>query len=255
MTYGLWLSTSGLQVNEYRQALSANNIANSQTTGFKHDLSVVHERAMESAQRPGSMRFRHGVLDNMTGGPWVRPTITSFRQGDLQRTDQPLDLALFGKGFFTVKDGDEVRYTRDGRLAVNPDGELVTVAGGGRFRVLDDAGQPIAVDPESTGSLSVTRSGAVEQGGRQIAKLGLTEFDDPSLLTKIGENVYRNHGATSRPATSEVRPGHVEQSTADPIDGLSDMVTISRAYEMNANLITLQDQTIGQAISRLGRIG
>ncbi len=254
MTYGLWLSTAGMQVNEYRQALSSNNLANAQTTGFKHDLSVVHERVMESNSSPGGRRFRDRTLDNMTGGPWVRPTIQTFQQGDLDRTERPLDLALYGKGFFTLKDGDELRYTRDGRFDINPNGDLVAVSGGSRFRVIDDGGEAIKIDPRN-GAITVTQIGEIIQNDQAIARLGVAEFDDPNMLVKLGENVYKNHGSKPKKSASEIRAGHVEMSTANPINGLSDMIMISRAYEMNARLITLQDQTIGQAVSRLGRVG
>ncbi len=255
MTYGLWLSAGGLQTNEYRQTVLANNLANANTTGFKHDLAVIHERRMESATAPGGGRFRHPVMEGLTGGAWVRPTIHTFEQGSFERTGSPLDLALEGDGFLTVTDGKEVRYTRDGRLSLNGEGELVMVAGAGRWRVADEAGRPILVDPYSGGQIAIANDGTVRQGEDVVSRLGLRSFDDRTELTKEGANLYRHHGATFKTSTARVRSGFLERSTFDPIQGLASMIEVSRAYQMNANLLSLQDQTIGMAVTTVGRIG
>ncbi len=255
MTYGLWLSTAGLQVNEYRQDVMANNLANADTTGFKHDLAVIHERMVESRSGAGNRAFAHPLLDRLTGGVWVKPTVYTFEQGALESTDRPLDVAIYGEGFFTVRDGDQTRFTRDGRFTLNRDGELVMVAGRGRFRVLSDVGEPILLDTGHPGGITISSDGTIGQGAGQIAKLGVVDFADRSQLSKAGENVYRNHGAPGTPSSSEVRSGYLERSTADPIRGLAAMIEVSRAYQLNANLISLQDQTIGQAVGRVGRIG
>ena len=148
MTYGLWLSAGGLQVNQYRQEIVTNNLANVETVGFKRDLAVIHERLVESQRSPDGPRYTHGLLDALSGGNWVRPTYTSFEQGDLVRTGGDLDAAINGDGFFTVREGNNLRYTRDGRFTLNRAGELVMVAGEGRVKVVDQSGRPIALDPD-----------------------------------------------------------------------------------------------------------
>lgn len=255
MTYGLWLSTAGLQVNEYRQSIQANNLANANTTGFKHDLAVIHERRTESRTGADNRRFAHPMLDNLTGGAWARPTIHTFQRGDFERTGNPLDLAIEGDGFLSVSDGKEARYTRDGGLTINQDGELMLVAGQGRWHVLDDAGSPIAIDPSGDGKIEVSTDGIIRQGGKTIARLGVAEFADTSMLTKVGANLYRNHGQAPTASNSRIRSGFLELSTVDPINGLAGMIEVSRAYQINANLISLQDQTIGLAVTTVGRIG
>ena len=255
MTYGVWLSTAGLQTNEYKQAVFANNLANTGTVGFKHDLAVVHERAMESASS-GNARYGHAVLDGLTGGAWVRPTIHTFEQGVLEQTKNPLDVAIQGDGFFAVREGKETRYTRDGRFTMGANGELVMAAGGGRRRVLDVEQQPIVLDPAGGEAVDVGFDGTVRQGGQVVGEIGIFEFAERGQLSKLGGSLYRNDGAGPIAAVgSEVRGGFVEQSTANPIEGLAAMIEASRAYEMNANMITMQDETIGQAISRVGRLG
>ncbi len=255
MTYGLWLSTAGLQANDYRQAIMANNLANANTVGFKHDLAVIQERPPESSAEAGNRRFTHPILNDLTGGLWVRPTVPTFAQGDLDKTGGPLDVAVDGDGFFTVRDGDKDRFTRDGRMTLNSDGELVMTSAGGRVRILDEGGGGIQLDLNLPGVVSISSDGAVLQGTEVVGRIGLTDFDDRTQLSKIGENLYRNHGSAEIPATGRFRSGHVERSTSDPVRGMASMIDVSRAYQLNANLISLQDQTIGQAVSRVGRIG
>ena len=255
MTYGLWLSAAGLQVNDYRQSVLANNLANVDTVGFKHDLVVIRERLVESRARAANGRFAHPILNDLTGGAWVRPTITTHEQGDLDRTDAPLDLAIQGEGYFAVSNGSETRYTRDGRLTLNAAGELVLSAAQGRWHVLDTSGQPIRLEVESASEINISGDGTVRQRGGEIGRIGLVEFADRSSLSKIGRNLYQNHGGPPSPSDSQIKSGFVERSTADPIRGLTQMIEASRAYQINANLISLQDQTIGQAVGRVGRIG
>ena len=255
MSYGLWLSAAGMQVNAHRQSVMANNLANTDTVGFKHDLAVFQERRVESQSGGDSGRYAHSILDNLTGGIFVQPTVHTFEQGELQGTGNPLDIAIDGKGFLTVDDGGQTRYTRDGRLTLNREGELVMVAGGGTQRLLDRNGAPIRLDPRFSGETVITVTGSILQGGDEVAVIGLVAFDDMTQLPKIGRNLYQNHGAKTTPSTSRLVSKYVERSTSDPMKGLAAMIEVSRAYELNANFISLQDHTIGQAVSTVGRIG
>ncbi|MFQ5495907.1 MAG: flagellar hook-basal body complex protein, partial [Phycisphaerae bacterium] len=142
-SYGLWLSAAGMKVNDHRQSVLANNMANANTTGFKRDLVSIMQRQVESqvARRGGP--FAHPMLDRLGGGLNVRKTRLDFSQGSIEQTGKPLDVAIKDEGFFVVSDGNDTRYTRDGQFAINTEGELVMSAGEGRWRVLDDNGRPI----------------------------------------------------------------------------------------------------------------
>ena len=160
MIYGLYLSAGGLQSSEYRQNVVANNIANAGTTGFKQQLAVLSERRVE-ADEDGPTSARHKLLDDLTGGTFVRPTFTDFARGTLEISSNPLDLAIAGDGFFHVEAAGEDRYTRDGRLTIDEAGTLVTVSG---HKMLDGEGGPIVVDPLSAEPVSVSPDGVVLQG-------------------------------------------------------------------------------------------
>src|SRR3972149_5037155 len=99
-SYGLWLSAAGMKVNEHRQTLLANNMANAQTTGFKHDLAVVMQRQVESKEGASGLPFAQPVLDGLPGGVNVRPTHYSREDGPIEWTGKPLDVAIKGEGFF-----------------------------------------------------------------------------------------------------------------------------------------------------------
>src|SRR6185369_8802982 len=129
MVYGIYQSAAGLQINQHRQDVLANNLANIETVGFKPDLALARERMIASREGGNDPSLSNSTLNGMTGGTVAAPTFTSFIPGAVEPTGRPLDVALQGDGFFAVQDGDTKRYTRDGRFMFDADGRLVTVGG------------------------------------------------------------------------------------------------------------------------------
>ncbi|NLE61616.1 MAG: flagellar hook basal-body protein, partial [Planctomycetes bacterium] len=181
MVYGIYQSAAGMIVNQYRQAVLANNLANLDTVGFKHDLTIVRERQVETAEDGLSGRLSDRMLDRMTGGSLVAPTVTSFERGQIQVTGSQMDVAIDGNGFFAVNDGDKTRYTRDGRFSINANGLLVTA--GGR-PVLDEQGGTIAVPEEVRGRIVIDADGSVQSNGEVLGRIGLVDFQDRGRLCK-----------------------------------------------------------------------
>lgn len=251
MIYGLWLSAAGLQVNEHQQAVIANNLANLNTTGFKRDLAVFRDRLVESRSGLGGVRFRHPVLDGLSGGTFQNPTATDFSQASLEQGG-PLDVAMDGDGFFTVQVGKEARYTRDGRFTLNADGDLITVAGG--HPVLDTSGNPIHIGNENAGKISIDSEGRIKIGDREVGTLNVTDFADRSLLIKVGQNTFDGRYAKAVEAKGTVRQGFHESSGVEPTTELVRMIEASRCYELNASLISMQDGMMGRAINDVGRV-
>jgi len=243
-----------MRANEYRQNTVANNLANVDTTGFKHDILVFAQRPVQSRVSPGQMRLTEPVLDGMSGGITGGPTYHAFEQGSLDATGRDLDVAIDGDGFLPVLDGDQVRFTRDGRMTFNAAGELVLAAGEGRLRVLDEAGLPIRRH-EGGDKVMITEGGAVQQGPNVVlGHIGLTSFDDLNHLRKVGKNLFTADGATPIPAHGQFVPQTLEHSTFDPVQGLMSMIEVQRAYQLNATVLTLQDQATGQAVNLVGRV-
>lgn len=252
MVYGIYQSAAGMQVNLYRQAVLANNLANLDTVGFKRDLTIVRERRVESLENPAEAGRSDRVLDRMTGGSLVSPTFTSFEQGQIQATGGRLDAAIEGDGFFAVDDAGTTRYTRDGRFALNRDGLLVTVAGG--RPVLDDQGEPIVVPAQARGRVQIEGGGDVRSGEVSFGRIGTVSFDDRSGLRKVGANLFDAGHMEARPVAARLRTNAIEASTVDPTKAMVSMIEVTRAYELNANLVTLADATLGRAVNDIGRI-
>lgn len=250
--YGFWLSAAGMKVNEYRQAIHANNLASAQTSGFKRDLAVVAERRIESQSRTGGFGFAHPVLDGMTGGVDVQPTFQSFEQGSIEQTGRPLDVAVDGEGFFAVREGDATRYTRDGKFALNSRNELVLSAAGGRWKVLSDSENPIVIDPIG-GAIAVSRDGTLRQGQTVVDRIGLKTTDNLQGLRKVGENLFEAQDVEMRPIDGRFVAGALEKSNYDMMKGLTSMIEASRAYQLNATMIQLQDRVTGE-VTAIGRL-
>ncbi|HPD30060.1 MAG TPA: flagellar basal-body rod protein FlgF [Phycisphaerae bacterium] len=251
MVYGIYQSAAGMIVNQYRQAVLANNLANLDTVGFKHDLTIVRERKVETAEDALSGRLSDRILDRMTGGSLVAPTVTSFRQGEIQVTGRETDVAIEGNGFFAVSDGAKTRYTRDGRFSINNEGLLVTA--GGR-PVLDDRGKTISVPETARGRIRIGEDGTVRSGDEAFARIGLVDFADRSRLCKVGANMFEAVGTRAEAVSPRLRTNSLESSTVDPTKAMVAMIEVSRAYEINANLVSMADTTLSRAVNDIGRI-
>lgn len=249
MIYGLWLSAAGLQVNEHRQAVLANNLANVETTGFKQDLVVLRERATESKTWAGSMGLTHPVLDRLGGGTFVGPSYTDFSQGSISQSDNPLDVAIVGSGFFTIEAGGRRYYTRDGAFSLDSQGRLVTARG---ELVLDDQGQPINLP--NGAAARIDESGRVWADKAVVGRLGLVDFADPHRLVKVGQNRFDGRFAQPAAFGGQLRVGALENSTVGAIENLARFIEASRAYQLNAQMISLQDGMLGRAVNDIARL-
>ena len=252
-SYGLWLSAAGMKVHEHRQTLLANNMANADTTGFKQDLAVVRQRAVESASSADGMRFAHPVLDGLAGGVNVRPVFHDFTQGPIEHTGRHLDVAIEGDGFFAVTDGRQTRYTRNGSFTLNPSGELVLGSGGGRWRVLEADGGPVRIDP-AAGDVEVSSDGTIRQGPAVVGRLAIATHRDKQSLRKVGESLFEAPKGGMAPVEARVLAGALEGSNFNPMQGLAQMIETTRAYQLNATLLQLQDQATDRAVNTVGRL-
>jgi len=249
----MFLSTAGMKVSEHRQTLTANNIANASTTGFKHDLAVVRMRPVESREDAGGMRFGRPVLDEMAGGVEVMQPRFTTKQGHIDRTGRPLDFAIEGEGYFTVKNDDQTRYTRSGAFTMNANGNLVLATESGMWKVVDSSGAEVVLDPTGPAPI-VTNNGMIQQDGEEVARLSPVVNDDPTKLAKVGETLFELREGKMRPARGVVVANSLERSTFDPIAGIASMIEASRAYQLNATMIQIQDRLTGQAVSTVGRL-
>lgn len=255
MNYGLYISASGLSTQMARQDVLANNLANVNTTAFKPDAFAVRERAAVREEDGLPFLDSNTLLERLGGGVMPVPTRISFAQGSLQRTSNPLDVGIEGEGFLLVQSGEDdssVRLTRDGRLTINAQGELITVADG--YRVLNGDNAPIRVDP--TRPISIRASGAVIQNGSEVGQLALVAVSDPTMLRKAGAGLYAAQEGESLnllPATGRIMQEFVEESATDPIRTMTAVTSASRAVSSASNVIGYINEMMGRAVNTLGR--
>ncbi|TGY90015.1 flagellar basal-body rod protein FlgF [Marinicauda algicola] len=228
-----------------RQAMdiSANNIANTSTTGFKAEQVLLETDAATRARHsdgPGRLAF----VDEWGVG-------RDFSQGALQGTGRPLDLAIEGEGFFALETEAGERFTRDGRFTLSAEGEIVAADGA---RLLDEGGFPIRLAPEG-GEIEVRANGEVMQDGVPVARLALTRFEAPGQLSKTGDNRYSAPEDAARETVLDpvVRQGFIEASNVRPVMELTRMMEISRTYASVTRMINQTDELGRKALERLGR--
>ncbi len=252
MVYGLYLSADGLTTQQYRQSVIANNLANVNTAGFKPDRVAFAERLNESALR-GTAATRNPVLDGATGGLTGLPVYTDFSEGSIIPSGNPLDVAILKDGFLTIQTPEGTRYTRDGRLAMDPDGTLRHGASGGL--VVDPQGKPIVLNPNARGEVKIDERGRIRQDESVAGQLSLVDFEDRQQLLKTGENLFNGEGARRVKIEGSVQQKAYEASGIAPTRELVNMIAATRAYQANATLITMQDESLGRVVNDVGRIG
>lgn len=245
MIYGLYQSAAGMMVNEYRQNVLANNLANAETTGFKREIATFAERlrASQAGRRVGPT---NDLMEALSGGIWLARTDTDFSEGAFVNSDNPLDVALAGPGFLRVAADGHEYLTRDGRMVMDRDGWLVAAVDGGS--ILGHAGQPIRLNPRG-GEVSIDEDGRITQDGVRVGWLGLVDVRDYQALRKAGASRFAADEVELTPSPARVIPGFTEHSGVAPIKELTTMIEASRAYQFNAQMVTLQDQSAGRLIN------
>lgn len=230
----------------------ANNIANVNTAGYKADNTLFEQYLNTPAHEDnfvGSDRRVSFVQD--------RGTYRDFSQGAVDETKNPLDVAIDGAAFLTVQTPAGERYTRDGGLHINSQGQLVTVAGN---PVMGNAG-PIVFQPTDH-DINITPDGTVtvvEGNGRTDAQRGtlrLVNFTDAQKMLKEGFNLYTagDGGAPQADTKSTVRQGFIEKSNVNSVAEMSRMMEVSRAYTNTATLMQQQAELQKTAIQQLADV-
>jgi flagellar basal body rod protein FlgG len=252
MLYGLYLSATGVMTNSYRQDVIANNLANSETIGFKKDLAMFRQRPTAAEESPEKISWTNPLLQGIGGGTLAEPTVVDTSEGSLEKTDSPVDAAIDGSGFFTVSDNGKTRLTRNGQFIIN-NNQLQTV--NGNNAVLDASGNPIKMDGTLRDSTVIGQDGTITQAGKVVGKLAVVDTPDPALLKNEGGTLFsyaRPQELT--PSASIVRGQTIEDANVDPATELTQLMDAQRQLEANANMIHYQDSTLDKLINEVGKV-
>ncbi|MFM8623883.1 MAG: flagellar basal-body rod protein FlgG [Betaproteobacteria bacterium] len=250
MDASMWVAKTGLDAQQTRMNVISNNLANVNTTGYKRDRAVFEDMLYQNIKQAGSQTDANSQAPTgLMLGTGVRVVATEkiHAQGNMMTTQNPLDLAIAGGGFFQIAQADgTLAYTRDGGFKLSNTGQLVTSSGA----VL----QPAITVPQNASALSVGRDGTVSVeltgGGNQvIGQLQVARFINPSGLQSLGQNLMKETPASGAPqvlapgqgGAGAIIQGSLEASNVNVVEEMVNMIETQRAYEINSKAISAVD--------------
>ena len=229
------LAVFGLFRQERRHEIIANNLSNAQTAGFKKDVPVFHKVFSEAFSSYPLGEFETSV--------------TSFQQGELQATQNPLDLAIEGEGFFKVKTPQGIRYTRSGHFRLDREGILVQDSG---YPVLGRAGEINLRGKQ----FSVDKDGTVLVDGASRDKIALVTFADLKGLKKEGQSLFKLESEQEEKGVSQaqVHQGALELSNINIMEEMVRMIDALRSFEACHKIVQVQDEMDAKAVNDLAKV-
>lgn len=254
MNSALWIAKTGLDAQQTRLSVISNNLANANTTAYKRSRAVFEDLLYQNVRQVGSQSTENTKLPSgLMLGTGVRTVATekNHSQGNMIQTENNLDVAIQGRGYFQILQPDgSLAYTRDGSFQVNDVGELVTAGG---YQV-----QPAITIPNSAQSIAIGSDGVVSvtvQGSAaptQIGSIQLADFQNPTGLQPMGENLYNETAASGSPQNGtpglnglgSVVQGALESSNVNSVKEMVELIETQRAYEMNSKAISTADQML-----------
>jgi flagellar basal-body rod protein FlgG len=254
MDSALWAAKTGLDAQQTRMSVTANNLANVNTTGFKKGRAVFEDLLYQNVRQVGASTSQDTQAPtglSLGTGARVVATEKSYAQGSLNTTENALDLAITGRGFFQVQLPDgTLGYTRDGDFQLSATGELVTANG---YSL-----QPAITIPDGAQSISIGADGIVsvqlpgQAAATQVGSVQLVDFINPAGLQPRGENLLVESAASGAPQTGTpgvnglgaIQQGALESSNVNIVEELVNMIETQRAYEINSKAISTTDQML-----------
>lgn len=249
MDPALRTAATGMQAQQTRTDVIANNLANVNTTGFKRSRAHFEDLLYQTIQGPATLGSRDTEqLPAIQVGLGTR--LTSVQridsQGSLEQTSRPLDLAIEGEGYFEVQlPNGNMAYTRDGSLQISDQGVLVTNQG---YSI-----QPPIKVPKNATSVTISESGVVTangvsggtNGSQELGRIELARFANASGLESMGQNLFSETTASGQPirgmptedGNGRIAQGYLESSNVEIVTEMVDMITAQRAYEINSKAV------------------
>jgi flagellar basal-body rod protein FlgF len=256
MSGSIYMAASGALAYEKRLQIISNNLANTNTVGYKMDHSQFRVFDLADGATP---TFEEPPALNTSQAPlfWMQfDMYTDYSSGSLRSTGNDLDLALVGDGFFCVQTSDGVAYTRKGSFTLNSEGTLVTQDG---LPVLGEGGEITLKgqqNPQKYKKFGVDEQGNISVDGKSVDSLRIVDFARPYNLTKIGDTLFKPATADTGEIKVEnikVSQGFIEQSNVDAVKMMTEMIEVLRGYETYQKVIKSVDDANSKAINEVGR--
>jgi flagellar basal-body rod protein FlgG len=251
MDASMWVAKTGLDAQQTRLNVISNNLANVNTTGFKRDRANFEDLLYQNIRQAGGQtslttQAPTGLMQGT--GTRVIATEKIHAQGNMINTQNALDLAINGEGFFQITQADgTTAYSRDGSFKLSSTGQLVT-----------STGQPLApaiVIPANASSITIGEDGIVSVelfaggGAQQLGQIQTARFINAPGLTPLGGNLYKETVASGAPqllnpgtqAAGTLRQGMLESSNVNVVEEMVNMIETQRAYEINSKAISAAD--------------
>lgn len=256
MIRSLWIARTGLDAQQTQLDVIANNLANVSTNGYKRQRAVFEDLLYQNLRQAGAQSSQQTqVPSGLQLGTGARPVSTAhlFTQGNLQKTDNSLDVAINGDGFFQVLLPDGTTgYTRDGSFQKDNQGQIVTADGYPVQPAITIPANALSVAIGSDGTVTVTQPGTA--AATQIGSLQVATFVNSGGLQGIGQNLFLETAASGTPTPNTpgnngagvVNQGYVETSNVNVAEELVTMIQTQRAYELNSKVVSTSDSMLGR---------
>lgn len=250
----LWVSKTGLSAQDLKMATISNNLANVATTGFKRERAVFQDLLYQTKKQSGAQSSQDTTLPSgLQLGTGVRAVATQkiHSMGNIEITEQPLDIAINGRGMFQILRPDgSLAYTRDGQFSMDANGQIVNAQGYALQPAVNIPTTATTITIGTDGTISVLdgASGATSQ----VGNIQVTDFPNPAGLQAIGDNLYLETGSSGAATTATPGVGGVgstvqgalENSNVNVVTELVNMIATQRAYEMNSKVVSSVDQML-----------
>lgn len=260
MMRSLDIGATGMLAQQMNVDVISNNIANTTTSGFKRQRAEFHDLIYQNKQRPGALNANGNTIP--TGmqfglGVGLGSIYRLHEQGTVKVTENPLDLAITGEGYFQIDlPSGDTGYTRSGVFQLNENGEIVTAQGytiQPGITVPNDA-EDIVIT--TAGEVFVKQPGAV--GMTNVGQLQVATFVNPAGLEGIGDTLFLETDSSGAPTVGnpsednfgEIRQGTLENSNVNVVEEITNLISAQRAYEMNSKIITASDEML-QTVTQL----
>lgn len=254
MNQALWIAKTGLDAQQTKMSVISNNLANASTTGYKRSRAVFEDLLYQNQRQPGAQSSQDTLFPTgLMIGTGVRTVATEklFSQGNMSQTENPLDVAINGQGFYQVMMPDgTLAYTRAGELQIDNQGQVVNSSGYAVQPAVTIPQDALSITIAEDGTVSVTQPGSA--ASVQAGTIQLADFINPAGLQPVGNNLFLETSASGAPQTGNpgvngmgvLVQGFVEQSNVNVVEELVSMIETQRAYEMNSRSISTSDQML-----------